>query len=214
LYCQMADRRTSKKQPPIIRILMVGDSSVGKTSLVMRFDDKGFLNKYATTIGVDYSDRLVEVDGDEYKLQVWDTAGQERFRALTSSFFKRADGFCLCYDISSRHSFDNVNRWMKDICEQAPSGFNLILVGNKCDVPEARREVAYQEGVDLAGEFGAPFLEASAKTDRNVDDVFMTVASAVVAQKSGGSRGAGTRQNINLPSSRGGHQERGGCGCS
>eukprot|EP00638_Chattonella_subsalsa_P006754 CAMPEP_0117740744 /NCGR_PEP_ID=MMETSP0947-20121206/4518_1 /TAXON_ID=44440 /ORGANISM="Chattonella subsalsa, Strain CCMP2191" /LENGTH=190 /DNA_ID=CAMNT_0005556905 /DNA_START=145 /DNA_END=718 /DNA_ORIENTATION=+ len=187
----MAETRKTRKQIPIIRILMVGDSSVGKTSLVMRFDDKGFLNKYATTIGVDYSDRLVELEGEEYKLQVWDTAGQERFRALTSSFFKRADGFCLCYDISSRHSFDNVNRWMKDICEQARIGFNLILVGNKCDIPDSRREVSYQDGLDLANEFGVPFMEASAKTDRNVDEVFMTVAAAEKAGKKAATKKVG-----------------------
>ena len=86
----------------IVRLLMVGDSSCGKTSLVLRFDQNVFSTKFVTTIGVDYRDKMVKIEGSPMRLQLWDTAGQERFRSLTSNFFGRADGFVLCYDLTNR----------------------------------------------------------------------------------------------------------------
>merc|ERR1711957_900878 len=138
----------------IVRLLMVGDSSCGKTSLVLRFDQNVFSTKFVTTIGVDYRDKMVKIEGAMMRLQLWDTAGQERFRSLTSNFFGRADGFVLCYDISNRPSFDHVIGWMRDIKTRAPPDCDIVLCGNKSDLEsdrvgqgaEQRRWMAHREG--------------------------------------------------------------------
>ncbi|KAG5177675.1 Rab8D, rab family GTPase [Tribonema minus] len=161
----------------LIRVLMIGESSVGKTSLVLRYDKRGFNAKFTTTIGVDYSDRMLTVDARAVKLQIWDTAGQERFHSLTTSFFKRAEGFALVFDVSDRRSFDAVARWMGDIREQGKADSDVVLVGNKCDVKE--RAVAKGEAEKLAKHFAVPYFEASAKDNVNVDVIFETLASSV-----------------------------------
>ncbi|CAB1118577.1 unnamed protein product [Ectocarpus sp. CCAP 1310/34] len=163
--------------PLLIRILMIGDSSVGKTSLVLRYDKRGFNLRFTTTIGVDYSDRLLELDGRQVKLQIWDTAGQERFHSLTTSFFKRAEGFVLVYDVSNRQSFESVSTWMKDIVEQGKRGSDVVICGNKCDLQG--REVAREEGEQLAAELGVPYMETSAKENLNVEETFGNLASRV-----------------------------------
>ncbi|GMI33662.1 hypothetical protein TrCOL_g8235 [Triparma columacea] len=162
----------------IIRLLMVGDSACGKTSLVLRFDQDIFSSKFVTTIGVDYRDKLVNVDGVSLRLQLWDTAGQERFRSLTSNFFGRADGFVLAYDCTSRSSFLHVASWMRDINSRAPPDVDVVLCGNKIDV-EDKREVSYEEGLNLAEEFGICFFEVSAKTGSNVNAMFMSLANSI-----------------------------------
>jgi len=120
---------------------MIGDSSVGKTSLVIRYDEDSFSTKYMTTIGVDYRDKFVQVDGRPIKLQIWDTAGQERFRSLTANFFGKADGFVVCFDVASRTSFAQVRNWIHDVQLHKRGEVDVCLCGCKCDVDEARRQV-------------------------------------------------------------------------
>lgn len=162
----------------IVRMLMVGDSSCGKTSLVLRFDQNVFSTKFVTTIGVDYRDKVVKVEGAPMRLQLWDTAGQERFRSLTSNFFGRADGFVLCYDISNRPSFDHVIGWMRDIKTRAPPDCDIVLCGNKSDL-DNDRVVQYDEGKQLAEEYGVQFFETSALTGHNVENMFMALATTI-----------------------------------
>mmetsp|Transcript_8067 Transcript_8067/g.17436 ORF Transcript_8067/g.17436 Transcript_8067/m.17436 type:complete len:233 (-) Transcript_8067:344-1042(-) len=162
----------------IVRLLMVGDSSCGKTSLVLRFDQNVFSTKFVTTIGVDYRDKMVKVEGAPMRLQLWDTAGQERFRSLTSNFFGRADGFVLCYDISNRPSFDHVIGWMRDIKTRAPPDCDIVLCGNKSDL-DADRVVTTEEGKMLADEYGVQFFETSALTGSNVEGMFMALATTI-----------------------------------
>jgi len=162
----------------IVRLLMVGDSSCGKTSLVLRFDQNVFSTKFVTTIGVDYRDKMVKVEGAPMRLQLWDTAGQERFRSLTSNFFGRADGFVLCYDISNRPSFDHVIGWMRDIRTRAPPDCDIVLCGNKSDL-DADRVVTTDEGRMLADEYGVQFFETSALTGGNVEGMFMALATTI-----------------------------------
>lgn len=138
-----------------------------------------FTSKFVTTIGVDYRDKLCEVDGKKMRLQLWDTAGQERFRSLTSNFFGRADGFVLCYDISNRPSFDHVASWMSDIRAKAPKDCVVVLCGNKCDLGEADRVVSTEEGRELAGDFGIGFFEVSALKGEGVEDIFFNLARAI-----------------------------------
>jgi Ras-related protein Rab-8A len=168
----------SSAAPLLIRVLMIGDSSVGKTSLVLRYDKRSFSGQFTTTIGVDYSDRLMEIAGRKVKLQIWDTAGQERFHSLTTSFFKRAEGFVVVFDLSQRSTFEGIGRWMSDISEQGKSGVNVVLVGNKCDLAE-KRAVTEEEGSDLAKRYGGLYFETSAKENVNIDGVFTHIAEAV-----------------------------------
>lgn len=162
----------------IVRLLMVGDSSCGKTSLVLRFDQNVFSTKFVTTIGVDYRDKMVKIEGAPMRLQLWDTAGQERFRSLTSNFFGRADGFVLCYDISNRPSFDHVIGWMRDIKTRAPPDCDIVLCGNKSDL-ESDRVVQVEEGQGLADEYGVQFFETSALTGANVEGMFTALATTI-----------------------------------
>jgi len=112
------------------------------------------------------------------RLQLWDTAGQERFRSLTSNFFGRADGFVLTYDISNRPSFDHVIGWMRDIKTRAPADCDIVLCGNKCDL-DNDRVVTYEEGKQLADEYGVQFFESSALTGENVEQMFTALATTI-----------------------------------
>jgi len=162
----------------IVRLLMVGDSSCGKTSLVLRFDQNVFSTKFVTTIGVDYRDKMVKIEGIPMRLQLWDTAGQERFRSLTSNFFGRADGFVLTYDISNRPSFDHVIGWMRDIKTRAPPDCDIVLCGNKSDL-DNDRVVTFEEGKQLAEEYGVEFFETSALTGINVEKMFYGLSTTI-----------------------------------
>mmetsp|Transcript_14139 Transcript_14139/g.30830 ORF Transcript_14139/g.30830 Transcript_14139/m.30830 type:complete len:233 (-) Transcript_14139:174-872(-) len=182
----MADTAEATKRPLqlgakgayIVRLLMVGDSACGKTSLVLRFDQNVFSTKFVTTIGVDYRDKMVKIEGAAMRLQLWDTAGQERFRSLTSNFFGRADGFVLTYDISNRPSFDHVIGWMRDIKTRAPPDCDIVLCGNKSDL-DNDRVVTFDEGKQLADEYGVQFFETSALTGHNVEKMFTALATTI-----------------------------------
>ena len=179
----------------VIRLLMIGDSSVGKTSLVVRYDEDSFSTMFMTTIGVDYRDKLVTIEGRDIKLQIWDTAGQERFRTITSAYYRGAMGILLTYDVTDRRSFENVRNWMANVKEHASERVDVALVGNKDDCEDGARVVARSEGEALARSFGAPFFETSAKSGDGVDAAFMGVAERAVrrlkedaAGKTGGVR--------------------------
>lgn len=162
----------------IVRLLMVGDSSCGKTSLVLRFDQNVFSTKFVTTIGVDYRDKVVKIENTPMRLQLWDTAGQERFRSLTSNFFGRADGFVLCYDLTNRPSFDHVIGWMRDIKTKAPPDCDIVLCGNKSDLDQDR-VVSTEEGMQLADEYGVQYFETSALTGANVESMFINLSTTI-----------------------------------
>mmetsp|Transcript_47951 Transcript_47951/g.71022 ORF Transcript_47951/g.71022 Transcript_47951/m.71022 type:complete len:241 (+) Transcript_47951:272-994(+) len=183
----------------IVRLLMVGDSSCGKTSLVLRFDQNVFSTKFVTTIGVDYRDKMVKIEGAPMRLQLWDTAGQERFRSLTSNFFGRADGFVLCYDISNRPSFDHVIGWMRDIKTRAPPDCDIVLCGNKADL-DNDRVVQTDEGKMLADEYGVQFFETSALTGHNVETMFTNLATTIKHRRIDDYEGnAGQNSEISSP---------------
>jgi len=168
---------------------MIGDSGVGKTSLVLRYDENSFSHKFVTTIGVDYRDKVVDVNGKNVKLQIWDTAGQERFRSLTSNFFSRADGMLLTFDVSARESFEHIKTWMSEIRKHAPEDVDVVICGSKCDVEAKDRTVTYEEGKALADDEGVPYFEASAKTNTNVEEMFMHLATTITGRKLGGAAG-------------------------
>jgi len=159
------------------KFIVVGDSGVGKSCLLLRFTDKRFRLDHDVTIGVEFGSRSVDVSGSLVKLQIWDTAGQESFRSITRAYFRGAAGALLVYDISRRETFKHLGRWLEEVLANSNSTTKITIVGNKSDV--ARREVSFQEASDFAKEHGLRFLETSAYTADNVDQAFIGMAKDI-----------------------------------
>lgn len=172
----MAAGRARADYDYLIKLLLIGDSGVGKSCLLLRFSDDSFTTSFITTIGIDFKIRTIELDGKRIKLQIWDTAGQERFRTITTAYYRGAMGILLVYDVTDESSFNNIRNWIRNIEQHASDNVNKILVGNKADMDESKRAVPFAKGQALADEFGIKFFETSAKTNMNVEDVFFTVA--------------------------------------
>jgi Ras-related protein Rab-8A len=159
----------------LIKLLLIGDSGVGKSCLLLRFSDDSFTPSFITTIGIDFKIRTIELDGKRIKLQIWDTAGQERFRTITTAYYRGAMGILLVYDVTDERSFNNIRNWFSNIEQHASEGVNKILIGNKCDWVE-KKVITKEQGQLLADEFGIKFLETSAKANTNVEEAFFTLA--------------------------------------
>lgn len=159
----------------LFKILLIGDSSVGKSCILLRFADDTFTESFISTIGVDFKIKTIELDKKLIKLQIWDTAGQERFKTITSSYYRGAHAIIVVYDITDTNSFMHVENWLKE-CDKYASGNVLkMLIGNKCDIPH-KRVISYNDGKQLAENYGIKFLEISAKKNIKVDDVFTTIS--------------------------------------
>lgn len=162
----------------LFKLLLIGDSGVGKSCLLLRFADDTYTESYISTIGVDFKIRTVELDGKTIKLQIWDTAGQERFRTITSSYYRGAHGIIVVYDVTDAESFNNVKQWLHEIDRYASENVNKLLVGNKSDLT-SKRAVTAEQGKEFADSLGIEFLETSAKNATNVEKAFMTMASQI-----------------------------------
>lgn len=163
-----------------IKLLMIGDSGVGKTCLLLRYANDSFSPTFITTIGIDFKIKTITLDDKVIKLQIWDTAGQERFRTITTSYFRGAQGILLVYDVTDRGSFENVSNWVGQIKSHAENNISKVLIGNKSDVDDSERAVTYEEGKKLAEEYGiGTFFEASAKQNICVTEAFEAVAKDV-----------------------------------
>ena len=163
----------------LFKVLLVGNSSVGKSSLLLRFVDNQWNDLFVPTIGVDFKIRTMEIDNKNVKFQIWDTAGQERFKNITASYYRGAHGIFVVYDISDTESFKNINNWLIEIEKNANKNVYKILVGNKCDL-EDKRTVSYQQGKELAETYGMQFIETSAKSNTNVDEAFHLLGREVM----------------------------------
>ncbi|GMT18882.1 hypothetical protein PFISCL1PPCAC_10179 [Pristionchus fissidentatus] len=165
----------------LFKLLIIGDSGVGKSSLLLRFADNVFSENYITTIGVDFKIRTVDMEGQRVKLQIWDTAGQERFRTITSTYYRGTHGVIVVYDVTNGESFGNVKRWLMEIdtnCENVQK----ILVGNKCECAE-RRVVLTSDAQRFSESMGIQFFETSAKNNTNVEAMFNSVTRLVLEAK-------------------------------
>ncbi len=125
---------TNQEYDYLFKLLLIGDSGVGKSCILLRFADDTYTESFISTIGVDFKIRTIEVEGKVIKLQIWDTAGQERFRTITSSYYRGAHGIIMVYDITETESFKNVSNWNNEIAKYASEGVRKLLVGNKCDL--------------------------------------------------------------------------------
>lgn len=165
----------------LFKLLIIGDSGVGKSSLLLRFSDNTFAGTYITTIGVDFKIRTVDVGDEKVKLQIWDTAGQERFRTITSTYYRGTHGVIVVYDVTSGESFANVKRWLHEI-DQNCDVVNRILVGNKDDDPD-RKVVLTQDAQRFAEQMGIQLYETSAKENKNVEEMFLAITKLVLQSK-------------------------------
>ena len=127
---------TKRDYDHLFKLVLIGDTGVGKSCLLLRFADDAFTESYISTIGVDFRFRTVKVDGKTVKLQIWDTAGQERFRTITSAYYRGADGIIMVYDVTSQESFDHVSDWLTEVNRYASEGTCKLLVGNKSDMDD------------------------------------------------------------------------------
>lgn len=162
----------------LFKLLLVGESNVGKSSLLLRFADNTFSNSYISTIGVDFKIRTVKVDGKVIKLQIWDTAGQERFRTITSSYYRGAHGVMLVFDVCDKRTFERLESWYQEIDRYANPNAVKLVIGNKTDDPD-RREVFTRDAEAWADEKGIPYIETSAKESTNVEHAFTRLTELV-----------------------------------
>jgi Ras-related protein Rab-1A len=162
----------------LFKLLLIGDSGVGKSCLLLRFADDTYTESYISTIGVDFKIRTIDLDAKTIKLQIWDTAGQERFRTITSSYYRGAHGIIVVYDTTDLESFNNVKQWLHEIDRYASENVNKLLVGNKSDLT-AKRAVSFDQAKEFADSLGIEFIETSAKNSTNVEKAFMMMASQI-----------------------------------
>ncbi|KAM6926475.1 ras-related protein Rab-19-like [Lycodopsis pacificus] len=166
----------------LFKIILVGDSDVGKTCVVQSFKSGIFIAKQQNTIGVDFTVRTLDIDGKKVKMQVWDTAGQERFRTITQSYYRSAHGALVAYDITRRSTFESVSQWIREVEQFGASSVVLILIGNKSDL-QAQRQVLFEDACTLAENNGLlAALETSAKEAQNVEAAFILMARELLAR--------------------------------
>ncbi|KAG0696353.1 ras-domain-containing protein [Suillus ampliporus] len=172
---------TTINSPVNVKLLLIGNASVGKSSLLLRFSDEQWLpeDEASATIGVDFRVHKMEVNGRKVKLSIWDTAGQERFRTITSSYYRGAQGIILVYDVANRETFEALPRWFSEIDTYVSITVPKIIVGNKVD-KENSRQVPTKEGSTFASRQNALFVEASAKTAIGVRDVFEELVARIL----------------------------------
>lgn len=191
----------------LVKIVLIGDTGVGKSNLLTRFTRNEFLIDSKSTIGVEFATKNVSVDGKILKAQIWDTAGQERFRAITSAYYKGAVGALVVYDIARQATFENVEVWLKELREHSQPDIVVMLVGNKSD-QRNRRKVATEDAFAFAEKYQLAFLETSALDGTGVDDAFRNILSEIYQKMSkrtnllvteGGGSGALPRgQTVNI----------------
>jgi len=162
----------------LFKVVLIGDSGVGKSNLLSRFTRNEFNLESKSTIGVEFATRSIQVEGKTIKAQIWDTAGQERYRAITSAYYRGAVGALLTYDIAKHLTYENAERWLKELQDHADSNIVIMLVGNKSDLRHLRA-VPTDEAKAFAEKHGLSFLETSALDSSNVELAFQTILTAI-----------------------------------
>lgn len=190
----------------IFKFIIVGNSAVGKSCMLLRFDEDRFQPIHDVTVGVTFSIKMVSIEGQDVKVQVWDTAGQEIFRSITRSYYRDSACAIIVYDITDQSSFAKVEDWIRDVRNLAPPDCLLALVGNKLDLA-AQRAVQTSEGQELADKHGLIFFETSAATGENVQELFNECVTAVYTKAKGNNSNAAVRkvsiENENKPAKSG-----------
>ena len=165
----------------LFKYIIIGDSGVGKSCLLLQFTDKRFEQTHDLTIGVEFGARTLHLKNKTIKLQIWDTAGQESFRSITRSYYRGASGALLVYDVTRRETFEHLASWLDDARDNSNISISILLIGNKTDLAE-KREVSFEEGQAFAKEHGLLFLETSAKSSDHVEEAFLTTADCILGK--------------------------------
>ena len=164
-----------KKLKPI-KLLLIGDSCVGKTSLLLRFCDNFFPESHMATIGVEFKEKIITINDKNYKIHLWDTAGQERYSSLTKNFYKHAQGIIFVYDVNNIESFQNLKNWIKNP-DYEKRNVKIIIVGNKIDL---KKEISTDELKILANRYSCKYFEVSAKNNINVNSIFESITEEII----------------------------------
>ncbi len=165
------------------KFVLIGDTSVGKTSILSQYTDNIFPEYFLSTIGVDYKSKNLEINDLMYKLLIYDCAGQARFKNITSLYFRNMDGILLIYDITDITSFENIDIWMEEISNHYKVLPPMILVGNKSELT-SNRQVSFESGMEMAKKYNIQFLEVSAKTGNNIKNMFNLLTNSCIIEKS------------------------------
>ncbi|XP_004851338.1 ras-related protein Rab-19 [Heterocephalus glaber] len=168
----------------LFKVILIGDSNVGKTCVVQHFRSGVYTETQHNTIGVDFTVRSLDIDGKRVKMQVWDTAGQERFRTITQSYYRSAHAAIIAYDLTQRSTFESVPNWIHEVEKYGAANLVIMLIGNKSDLWQ-KRHVLFEDACTLAEKYGLlAVLETSAKESRNIDEAFMLMAKELMARNS------------------------------
>ena len=154
-----------------LKIVVVGDSGVGKTNLIKRFVSNSFSANSKATVGVEFLSKTYKIEDLVFKIELWDTAGQERYKSITAAYYKGAKGALIVYDVTSKPSFENVDKWMNEIKEKSSKDLKLMIIGNKIDLVDGR-QVTSEEGLEKAKVLDVPLMETSALDSTNVKEAF------------------------------------------
>jgi len=167
----------------LLKGIVIGDSGVGKSSLLYRFADNDWNPHYIATIGVDFRSLTFDRAGKTLKLQIWDTAGQERFKTITRTFYRGVHGVMLVFDVTDAETFDHIREWVKEATQFGQADLPFLLVGNKADLAASSRQVPSEAGQQLARQLNCEYIEASAKSDSNVAAAFARLAETCMERK-------------------------------
>ena len=181
----MADDDDANNYELLYKIIIVGDTCVGKSNILSRYLKDEFRDDSKSTVGVELGSKFLKIKGVGAKLQIWDTAGQERYRSITSSYYKGSHGCFIVYDITNEISFENVDKWYEQAKKETSKEISIILVGNKCDL-ENERKISKEQGEEKAKTLNCPFFETSALSKIKIDDIFTEMVNNIYDKTGGG----------------------------
>ena len=173
----------SKHYDDLFKLVIIGDSGVGKSCILLRFADDTFTENYYSTIGVDFRFKCVDIGERKCKLQIWDTAGQERFKTVTSAYYRGADGIIIVFDQTDRESFNNVQNWIEDISKYSTEEPSKIIIANKEDISDERKSVKMEDIAELEKKTGLEVIKTSAKTGENIDYAFKKLTQKLLIER-------------------------------
>ena len=165
----------------LFKIIIIGDSGVGKSNILGRYLTNTFKQDTKSTVGVEFGSKKISVNGVNIKLQIWDTAGQERYRSITSAYYKGSKGCFIVYDITSNQTFEDVEKWYEEINKSGDKGISIVLGGNKCDL-EQERKVTVEMGEEKARNLNCPFFETSALNNTQIEKIFQVISEDIYSK--------------------------------